>query len=279
MDSLIKVFTSPTPYRPSKLTIIAIFRNESGALREWLEHYRFFGADNFCLIDNNSSDDYRSVIESYRYTGQVSLFSCKRDGYQVGAYMELLPELREKAEWIGVFDLDEFAYPPRQSSFISVLGEFDDTATVLVPWLSFGSNGHVEQPPSIIRGFTRRGDAGCSRAFLKAFSRPKFVDLLSQHNPTLCKGIKRLSNRAIFDDRWYIDLQEKDLTEFKILNNHYRLQSKRHFETVKAERPEVNEFAQDRVKSRRFFDEYDDVWSRIEDRQLADYVITHQSGA
>lgn len=270
LSSLVQIFGDHRTDAPASLTIIAIFRNESSALCEWVEHYQSLSADNFYLIDNNSDDGGRRLLERYRTSSRINLFTCARDAYQVGAYMELLPRLRGNSEWIGVFDLDEFVYPPNGVDLRQSLSAFDDAAAVLVPWLSFGSNGHVEQPRSIVQSFTRRGDAGCSRAFLKAFTRPECVDLLSQHNPTLSKGVKRLANGAVFGDDWYIDLREDDLPGFAIVNNHYRLQSKNHFRRVKAGRPEVNEDAQDRVKSLRFFDEYDALWSRIEDRRLAD---------
>ena len=40
------------------LSLIAIFKNESHILKEWIEHYINEGVDKFYLIDNGSTDNY-----------------------------------------------------------------------------------------------------------------------------------------------------------------------------------------------------------------------------
>lgn len=252
------------------LAVLGIFRNEAHVLREWIEHYRLFGAEHIFLIDNNSDDGFREIVAPYQQAGFVDLFSCPRDGYQVGAYMEVLPLIERRAEWVGVFDLDELIYPPSDANFQAVLDRFSDAEAVLIPWLSFGSNGHKTQPASLTRSFTRRGSAECSRSFLKAFSRPRCIELLSQHNPVTRNSVKYLANGAPFGDDWWISLAESELTGFRLVNNHYRLQSLDYFRNVKAARPEVNEDAQDRAKTMKFFEEYDALWSAVVDRRLAD---------
>ena len=37
------------------LSVGALFKNESHALEEWLEHYLYHGADHFYLINDGSS--------------------------------------------------------------------------------------------------------------------------------------------------------------------------------------------------------------------------------
>ncbi len=253
-----------------QLSVMAIFRNEGHVIDEWVDHYRAFGVEHFYLIDNNSTDDFRTALRRHIDDGVVDLFTCARDGYQIGAYTELLPRLRRETEWVGVFDLDEFVYPTDGAPLAQMLARHRDREAVLAPWLSFGSSGHRTQPRSVVSGFTRRGDAAVSRAFLKAFSRPDAVEVFSQHNPVTRRGDKVLSNGEAFGDALHIILDETGLGDFEVLNNHYRLQSEAYFRDIKAARPEVHEEAQDRLKTMRFFHEYDEVWSRIEDRRLAD---------
>lgn len=237
-------------------------------MQEWIEHYLAFGVDHFYLIDNNSDDHYRSVLEPYIDKGLVDLFFTERDGYQIGAYTELLPVLRAEAEWIGVFDLDEFIYPPYDQSFGDVLELFGQHEVVLVPWLSFGSSGFVAQPPSVTESFTRRGPAQVSRAFLKAFSRSRSVKLLSQHNPEIVAGTKILANGKLFDSEPFILLDESCVHEFRLLNNHYRLQSLDYFVKVKTARPEVNEAVAADRKATTFFFDNDAGWNEIIDRGI-----------
>jgi hypothetical protein len=249
---------------------MAIFRNEGHVLREWVEHYRSIGVDHFYLIDNNSTDKYDNEITEYIEDGTIDLFKCHIDGYQIGAYTEMLPILRSETEWVGVFDLDEFAYPRHGEPLQDLLSEYERHEAVLIPWLSFGSNGHQHQPRSVIEGFVRRGEANVSRSFLKAISRPRQIESMSQHNPRTSRGEKVLSNGRAIDDSLFIALGEEEVDQFRIINNHYRLQSRRYFRDVKTARPEVHEDVRDRAKSMAFFDQYDELWCRIEDRRLVE---------
>ncbi|MDG2527896.1 glycosyltransferase family 2 protein [Caulobacter endophyticus] len=259
------------------LSVMAIFRNEAHVIDEWVEHYRAFGVEHFYLIDNNSTDAYRPALQRHIDDGVVDLFICGRDAYQIGAYTEMLPRLRRETEWVGVFDLDEFIYPLDGAPIPAALAAHRDRDAILAPWLSFGSSGHLDQPASVVEGFTRRGDAAVSRAFLKAFSKPEEIEVFSQHNPVTRRGNKVLSNGQPFGDDLYVMLEEARLEEFAMVNNHYRLQSLAYFRDIKTARPEVHEEAQDRLKTMRFFHEYDAAWSRIEDRRLAAFSAARRS--
>lgn len=247
---------------------MAIFRNEAHVMAEWIDHYRQFGVDHFYLINNRSDDAFKQALKPYQTAGLVSLFDCDQDGCQNGAYAELLPLLACETRWVGVFDLDEFIYPPAGGLIGDVLARFSAYDAILCPWLSFGSNGHLEQPSSVIDGFTRRGHAGVSRAFLKAISRPARIVSMSQHNP-LTRGPKVLSSGDVHGDELFLSLQESDVIRFKLINNHYRLQSRRYFEEVKTHRPEVNEAVAGARKAMSFFDENDPAWNQVEDSRLA----------
>lgn len=270
LNNVVRLSPSRSSTARHHITVLAIFRNEAHVLREWIEHYLVFGVDHFYLIDNNSDDDYRTVLAPYVERGLVDLFFTARDGYQIGAYTELLPILKAQAEWVGVFDLDEFIYPPYDRGFADVLGEFAQHEVVLAPWLSFGSSGFVTQPGSVTESFTRRGPAQVSRAFLKAFSRPRSVQVLSQHNPQIGSGTRVLANGARFGTDTFIALDESRVGDFRLLNNHYRLQSLDYFTKVKTARPEVNEAVAANRKAVAFFLENDPGWNQIVDRGILD---------
>ena len=40
------------------LSIIAMFKNESYIIEQWIQHYLLEGVNHFYLIDNGSTDDY-----------------------------------------------------------------------------------------------------------------------------------------------------------------------------------------------------------------------------
>ena len=74
-----------------KICVVAIFKNESYVLKEWLEHYLREGVDTFLLIDNDSSDNYKPILEPFLHSKQAFLKKSKKkmpkvnsttDGYQ-----------------------------------------------------------------------------------------------------------------------------------------------------------------------------------------------------
>ena len=42
--------------------VVGIFKNEAMGIAEWISHYRWQGAKHIYLIDNNSTDDWRSRL-------------------------------------------------------------------------------------------------------------------------------------------------------------------------------------------------------------------------
>lgn len=256
-----------------ELAIMAVFRNEVHILDEWIKHYLTSGVQRFYLINNNSSDAYLDVLSPYLRSGIVQLFDCERDGYQDGAYREVLQHVGSSARWLGIFDLDEFIYACDGGTLTSALGRFGDAEAVLVPWLSFGSAGHLEQPQSVVHGFTRRGPADVSRSFLKPFVRPESVTEMLHHNPRTTRACKVLSDGSPVGDESFIALKEEQLQSFALLNNHYRLQSLSYFRDVKITRPEVHESVANQAKKLSFFEQNDPFWNSVCDTRLSD--ITH----
>ena len=47
------------------LSVLAMFKNESMIIQEWIKHYIEEGVEHFYLIDNGSTDDYYEKIKMY----------------------------------------------------------------------------------------------------------------------------------------------------------------------------------------------------------------------
>lgn len=250
-------------------SVLGIFCNERHVLREWIEHYLSFGFTHIYLIDNNSTDRPLEILMPYIRAGLVELFHCRKSYYQIGCYTEMLPRLVGATDWIGTFDLDEFVYCPQDINIGKILKDVSSYDSLLVPWLSFGSNGHLSQPPGLVQNFTRRGEASCGRSFLKAICRPEMIRHYTQHNPKLHSNRRLLSNGAKIGGSHWIQLQEEDVRHFFLINNHYRLQSRDYFQAVKCTRPEVNERVEGTMKSMEFFERHDAEWNTVLDERLA----------
>ena len=94
------------------LSVLAIFKNETYVLKEWIDHYISEGVEHFYMIDNNSNDDPDTILKPYIDDGMVDLFHERRKQrfIQLPAYNRLFPKLKVESEWLLVIDLDEIMY-------------------------------------------------------------------------------------------------------------------------------------------------------------------------
>ena len=47
------------------LSIVAMFKNESSIIKQWIKHYIEENVEHFYLIDNGSTDNYENEIKEY----------------------------------------------------------------------------------------------------------------------------------------------------------------------------------------------------------------------
>jgi len=71
------------------LSVGALFKNESIIIKEWLEHYIYHGVEHFFLVDDNSDDNYLSIIQPYMDKGLITLFISKDWAYYLGRQRDI----------------------------------------------------------------------------------------------------------------------------------------------------------------------------------------------
>jgi hypothetical protein len=141
------------------LTACLIFRDAASYLDEWLRFHLLVGVEHFYLYDNDSSDDYLSVIQPFRAEGKVSLKKWPGPMQQLDIYADCLKENRGATKWLTYLDDDEFLFPARDATIRDALSSYDGYAGVAACWLLFGSDGHRTRPPGLVtRNYRRRGD-------------------------------------------------------------------------------------------------------------------------
>jgi hypothetical protein len=142
-----------------KLSVGALFKNEAHCINEWIEHYLNRGVEHFYLINDNSNDNFLEKIQQYIDSNIVTLFHAQFD-YYVGRQRDMynryiLPNIKE-TKWLLIVDLDEFMWCPRDKKLIFVLEQGNHLGQIQVNHTLFGSNGHIEQPETIVKSFTKR---------------------------------------------------------------------------------------------------------------------------
>jgi hypothetical protein len=241
------------------LVIVAIFKNEAVAMREWLNHHVNQGVEHFYLINNGSTDNWEPEIEGF----PVTVVHDDTKHKQVELYNKyFLDKVKCKSYYVMVIDLDEFVYShDERKNLAKVIRDDPETDVFCVKWKMFGSNGHITQPESIISGFTKR-------------NKHQNIILNFNNSKTICKT-NCLKSFEVHIHNYTKNIKKKDFPEkdteeslkvSKIHLNHYAIQSKNWFDEVKAKRGAADNSASEFVRNNEYFNLYDR--NEIEDNVL-----------
>lgn len=208
-----------------KLSIGAIFYNEAPYLKEWLDHYINRNVDHFYLINDNSDDNFKEVLDPYIQKGYITLFNVTEEfGYEYGRqekiYNHFFFPLKEHTDWFLICDIDEYVWSPKDINFKNLLDlmEKEKVFYYRIPMILFGSNGHKEQPESIIKSFTKRQII--DEKYLKFKQKYAQIKILSK-----IKKIKEFKVHWHPSDYEEFDPYFTDPSQCLFIINHYRLQS------------------------------------------------------
>jgi hypothetical protein len=145
-----------------KLSICAIFRDESKYLREWVQFHALQGCEKFFLYQNRSVDDWQSVLQPYIDSGLVEVTDWPYPPpCQIEAYNNYIEGHIGMSEWCGFIDIDEFLFSPKYDTVIEALDSFPaHWQSIAVNWMCFGSSGEQEwKDIPVIERFTWRKPA------------------------------------------------------------------------------------------------------------------------
>lgn len=128
------------------ISICAVFKNEATYLREWIEFNHIVGIEHFYLYNNNSEDDYISVLKPYVEKGLVTLIDWPHNQRQMECYKSCIASFAPETKWLGFIDIDEFIVPKSTDSVYEFLRPFEKkAAAVKVYWRLFGTSGRLER--------------------------------------------------------------------------------------------------------------------------------------
>lgn len=233
---IIDVHTPEYTGKKYTLSVGCMFKNESWAMIEWLEHYIHHGIDHFFMINDASTDNSVELLQPYIDRGLVTLFNADWKYYwgrQRDLYNHyLLPELK-KTQWLIILDLDEFLWSKSYTSLKNAFACCSHLGEVQFQWRMFGSNGHIKQPDSIVAGFTKRYDEELKYDHVWSFkyainSNFEFAHLDIHH--------ASFTNKEEEGKHWQI------IGEPIFALNHYCCQSREFWNKVKCTRGDSDDF-------------------------------------
>ena len=72
-----------------KLSVGAVFKNESHSIKEWIDHYLHHNVSHFYLIDDSSTDNSVEILNPYIKMGIVTLFNGNNWPYYTGRQKDM----------------------------------------------------------------------------------------------------------------------------------------------------------------------------------------------
>lgn len=196
------------------LAICAMFKNEAPWLKEWIVyHHDILGVEHFYLYNNDSSDDYKTVLQPFIDQGIVELIEWDSADethrypgielpvswyyYQIGAYNECLKKRAlGLAKWVAVIDIDEFIVPVKGvRSFYAALKEAEGRkkGCMKFSWRMFGTSQVWDLAPGelLTEKLIYRGtDENFSHNWAKCMYRPEAIPFCHIHDAgTLIDGV------------------------------------------------------------------------------------------
>ena len=243
----------PRPPRKYYLSIIAMFKNEAHVMQEWLEHHIGHGVDHFYLINDHSEDNVEAITSQYAsFITNIRPPNKNNQFRQTGVYKSVMTKIlaRNESQWVAIIDLDEFLYSPQERDVKNILKQHESLGVIGLNWVWFGSSGNVEQPASVIQGFTKRAD----------YDATKYPKLL-EHYTVMAPARKKVFDskewqKNIINTKFRVDNIEVHYANVEgtsqglsymnypddppLLLNHYSIQSKNFFLNEKAKRGSAN---------------------------------------
>jgi len=231
------------------LSVCAIFRNDAPYLKEWIDYHKTFGVQHFWLYNNNSTDNYREVLEPYLNDGTVELidwpsppsedtFQGFAFGTQIASYGDCLQRAKNRSKWLACIDTDEFIFPVIEDSVLECLEKrYPGVSGLCISWVNFGTS-NVEKVPEgekITDYLIRRSALSHPRNLIyKTIVQP--LHTTGCPNPHLC---------TYSDMHWHVNANMEKigfintgcLTDI-IRLNHYWSRDMKFFETEKRRRHE-----------------------------------------
>lgn len=142
------------------LAVAAIFRNEAPYFREWIEYHRMMGVEHFYLYNNESTDDFHSVLDPYIQEGIVTLIEWpnrpvvkKSENYewvvntQLPCYEHACRiDAVGRTKWLAMIDIDEFLLPMKDKNMTELLKRYEEYPAVSINWQVYGTSEQKTWP-------------------------------------------------------------------------------------------------------------------------------------
>lgn len=174
------------------LGIVAIAKNESEYIREWVAFHKLVGVSVIFLYDNESTDNMKECISDYIDSGYVVYQKIEGKNRQYDAYNDALFRYGRLCKYMAFIDCDEFLTPCNRGDNLldyldSAVVKNKNAGGIGINWCMYGSSGYLEKPKGLlIERFIWRADTvnGKGNNCIKTIAIPECIKLFNHpHYP------------------------------------------------------------------------------------------------
>lgn len=208
------------------LAVVSIMKDEEPYVKEWLDYHLLAGADHFYIYDNDSTPEFKKILQPYIDANIVTYTQFPGKARQYEAYNNAFKRFKFESRYMVWIDGDEFIFPKSKSTITEIVDEIltpNPNASALgVNWIFYGSNGHEKADYSlgVLNRFTAR-DAKVNSQ-IKTIANPRKINFfLNPHYAMYFDGqysVNELGNP-------FVGPFNKEDTADKISINHYHTKS------------------------------------------------------
>ncbi len=179
----------------SKLSFVAIVKNEGPYIIEWIEFHRLVGVDKFYIYDNEGTDNLKELLKPYIESGIVVYQYSPGKNMQNIVYTDAIEKYKNETKYMGFIDIDEFVVPCEEESLSDIVDDIlnknEGAAGVAINWRMFGSNGYEKKPEGlVIENYKYRAEDNFdANKHIKTICNPRrVIGFQSPHYPIYHKG-------------------------------------------------------------------------------------------
>lgn len=200
LRTLIRELPPPKYDKKYKFAICAIFKDESPFLREWIEFHRMIGFEHFYLYNNNSSDNYKDVLQPYLTNQTVTLIDFPYNHAQARAYESFYMTYRHETQWVSFIDIDEYICPNSHLTLKEWIKDYENYPVIQIYWKMFGTSGllHHDYSKLVIEQYTVswKGLYHCGKCLINTDYDIISFDSSCHHCPTVAVSFHGKNRRV-----------------------------------------------------------------------------------
>jgi hypothetical protein len=220
--------------------MLCIIKNEEMIIKEWIEHYIWQGVQHFYIIDNESTDGTKKILDEYNNI--ISYYYLQGKEQENHYNYVFNKDIKNNCEWLIICDSDEYIYNKiPNESILTYINGIDDTNinSLQINWKMFGSSGFENQPKDIRKSFIYR----------------------QKDEATHIKQIIKTDNTHFLHVHYheFNDYNKITIKPLELSLNHYAIMSKEYFKKIKMTRGDVNTSDEkiNNIRDWNYFEKYD----------------------